>query len=452
MGSNGVHRIRGCLTRRAWWLAAAILGLLVNASAAAAAVTPADASAAVKSFILSHDHGCGRVTIVNTTATPTFFSEVIPTRPAGVDVSVTLSVSSPYLPRAAQARFLVSGATVYADDPIAGTLANGCTRDPSGPQDPLGWHALPYLDVAHGSFAASAGPQWRGAVINPKFAVAVPGDAGIALWAAKCTAATQTIHLTRTLYLLGPADSGTVTMAGFSRTRAQFGGVPVPFDLMQLRVNGQVAFTTTNPSGGSGQLSAAGLAAIRYGPNSFEVAVTKRATGPCNGRHSAQYAVEFAFSGLFHASTSGSTGPPSGSGTCLSSSCLGSTSVPITLTNNGPATILEPVVVTNWTFTEGNTVGTTSFTSDGAPCSAMTVDLHHYQVLCEGAPFVAGRTGTVNIMFTWETQPPQSGSPFHQTWSYAWSLAGTGGGTAASGTSIVTVCSPPGPMCSNPVS
>jgi len=402
---------------------------------------------------MSHDHGCGRVTIVQTIATPTFSSEVIPSRPAGFDVRVTLSVSSSlYLPPGVQAHFPVAGPTVYPDDPNAGALANGCAQDPSGPQTPLEWHALPYVDVNSGSFAVSAGPQWHGATVSPAFRVVIPGDSGFALWAPRCTAARQTVHFDRTLYLLGRADSGMVTMAGFSRTRTAFGGVPVPFSLMELRINGQVAFSTTNPAGGSGQLTGAGLHAIHYGPNQFEVVVTKRATGPCNAKHSVQYAVEFAFNGSFHADTSGSSGAASGSGGCLPFECSGSTTVPFTLSNKGPATILEPELVMNWTFIDPDTVAAPYFSADaGASCATTVIDSRHYQVICEGAPFAAGATATVHVTFSYSIPRPQSGV-VHEIWTDAWSFPGAYGGTSASGTGTVTTCKPPGPVCSPPAS
>jgi hypothetical protein len=241
-------------------------------------------------------------------------------------------------------------------------------------------------------------------------------------------------------------------MAGFSRTRTAFGGVPVPFKLMELRINGQVAFRTTNPSGGSGQLTHAGLEAIRYGPNQFEVVVTKHATGPCNGKHSVQYAVEFAFSGWFHADATGSSGPVSGSGGCTSSSCLGRTTIPFTLSNKGPATMLEPEFIINWTFTDPNTVD--YFTADGVLCPTTQIDSRHYQAICEGAPFAGGATGTIHLQFNWEVPPPQSGS-LHETWTYTWSFPGPGGyslsSIMATGTGSTTICSPPGPNCSAPV-
>jgi hypothetical protein len=308
-----------------------------------------------------------------------------------------------------------------------------------------------------GSFGASSGRQWHGAKVNPKFNVAIAGAAVPALWAPKCSPGRQTVHFTRTLYLLGPADDGTITMAGFSRTRTAFGGVPVPFSRMELRINGQVAYSTTNPSGGSGQLRPAGLAAIRFGPNQFEVVVSKRATGPCNGKHSHQYAVEFDFSGAFHSDVSGSVGQNDGTGQCGTGSCSGKTTIPFTLTNKGPATMLEPTLIMNWTFRSDNEVpseGPYSFRGDaGATCTTKQIDPRHYNVICEGSPFAGNAFAALHVSFDYETSGYDSSGNKRETWTYDWHFPGAySRGIAASGTGMVTICSPPGPSCAKPVS
>lgn len=63
---------------------AVAVGLLVFHTRPSLGASTPDAASAVDSFIMSHDHGCGRVKIIQTTATPTYSSEVIPSRPSRV--------------------------------------------------------------------------------------------------------------------------------------------------------------------------------------------------------------------------------------------------------------------------------------------------------------------------------------------------------------------------------
>jgi hypothetical protein len=204
-------------------------------------------------------------------------------------------------------------------------------------------------------------------------------------------------------------------------------------------------------------MTADGLKAIRFGANQFEVVVTKRATGRCNGKRGVQYAVEFAFNGAFHADAAGSTGPVTGTGGCGGDSCGGTTTVAFRLTNNGPATMLEPRIVMSWNFPDPDTVVAPYFSADAtARCITTMTDSRSYHVVCEGTPFPARATAVVHVKFSWLIPRPQSGV-VQETWSYMWSFPGAYGAfsqtpTSASGTRNVTVCAPPGPMCTAPTS
>src|SRR5581483_11994508 len=140
------------------------------------------------------------------------------------------------------------------------------------------------------------------------------------------------------------------------------------------------------------------------------------------------------------------SGAPSGAGSCLPVSCGGTTTIPFTVTNHGPATMLEPVLVINWTFHDANQAS--NFQADSGPCPTMQSDSTHYQTICEVAPFAAGATGTANVTFNWEAAASTSAAT-NETWTYTWSFAGGYGArsTPASGTGTVTICAPQGPGC-----
>jgi hypothetical protein len=118
--------------------------------------------------------------------------------------------------------------------------------------------------------------------------------------------------------------------------------------------------------------------------------------------------------------------------------------------------MLEPEIVMNWTFQADHTVeGPTFFSMGGNPCNTHEIDPRHYQVICEGGPFEGGRTKTPQLEFSWLIGPPDQSGVKRQAWTYTWSFPGSGvigRSNTASGTGEVTVCSPPGPNCSAPVS
>src|SRR4051794_2380185 len=275
-------------------------------------------------------------------ATPTPEAAVSFFRPRGYDVAVDGTTSSG---AAFRSRWLVSGGKASPQSIEAARLAAGCDDKASlSPPDALSWHRLPYIDPSTGEVSLRSSLAWGpGRILGPLVSNTRYGpglrEPMLPLWAAKCSSGVQTVRFTRTVWMLGPPQSARVSMASVSRNVG-----PAPFASMQLFVNGSlVARRLRGNSVLVGNLPPRALGRFVFGPNRLELIIVKKRTGSCNvSRRGRLVAVVFQLDAR-QVSRLTVTRPAPTSIKADPANPLAAATVPYTLTNNGPSTLLEPV-------------------------------------------------------------------------------------------------------------
>ncbi len=427
--------------------------LLVSVASRAGADPASDAAAKVSSLLESRVRGCPHVAVLSVMARATTPEEVTDTRPAGYDVSATVTNGG-----GVTAEFLVSSGQVYPDNSLAGALATGCRRDPPAPDGALEWHGLPYMDPSGGVIHIGSDGPWHGAQPNhrlPSFVAPIPEGDGTPVWTKVCARGTQTAHFRRTFYLLGRPDSLLVAISGVNA------GGRNPLTSATVLFNGHRVLTGSRPAGLTtltARLRKASLRSLRFGANHIDVLVDKTATGRCNGRSRHQIGVRFTFNGSFHSDTGGASLEIQSASLLCATECGGSFVLPFKFRVNGPSALLEPRFTLDVHFAEADQLVPPVSAQEGGigdgHCHESQLDRRTVELVCSWPPFLAGTVGrlTFSIVYGVKVRPP-----FKEIFTVRWHLPGQSSVSGpmahnAAGSRRVTVCFPRGPDCAAPVS
>jgi hypothetical protein len=413
---------------------------------------PAAAAHAVHKFIARHAQGCTGLAFHGLTAKPTRASEITDTRPAGYDV--TVKVSGAVEP----AEFLVGDGHVYPDDPVSGELALGCHKPPPVPRTALGWHALPYLNISAGVIQAGSDGAWPGAAVVkalPAITSQFPeGDSG-AIWGQTCTAAAQEVRFDRELELPGRPDS-----LSFLLTAVIRGDDAGPLSDVVVLINGHQVFASAKGIYyAAAQLDATALAAVRFGANDVTVIVRKPVSGACNISGGDQYGVHFTIAGRFHADAVGASLPGTGLVSCQATVCNGQATIPFTVSNDGPAEMLEPRFDAIFTFADRDEVDRPYFSAvqsglTGVRCHFNRIGPYKDHIFCDWSPFAPNARGTLELKFPYQLTRASKSAPVTQAWTVTWSFPGAYGSPSqdAGGTVPLIACAPVSATCPVPIS
>lgn len=362
---------------------------------------------------------------------PTSFRSVTPFRPAGFEVRV------PGVQGVNQESFtsdwLVAGGVVYPQNVPAARLADRCGTGDVSPAQPLDWHRLSYLDPDTGEIHIGTGPAWSGARVVEPLMPFVGGrplrDPVAPVWAPTCTKRAQTVRFTRSVFLLGPPGKLDLTVANVSRGVSRW-----PFSTMRVLLNGQTIFRKDTPGDGGGAFPAELLQEIQTGSNRLDVIMRKRRTGSCNGTRRRQIGVVVALDGQQAWNLSVDRPPPQTVTTREQQ--FPDVSVPYTLTNAGPSTLLEPVLVLQTTFSSALvTALSQAFTAGGVCPSSDEPSTGTYRLVCGLGPLGPGDRSvvTARVLGRPTNQPP----PYLLAWRTLWDFNGVQGESPGS------LCFPP---------
>ena len=229
-------------------------------------------------------------------------------------------------------------------DPMAGEINRRCGDDPGKPGSPFEWRSLPYFGGYDQAFLyLITSKRWDRAKQVTKHLPNTTGsqdwgEVGGYVWRGECDPGSDSVRLTRTVFLPGRPFDGADIRAGVNTLGGVFGPNARPVTEVQVLLNGQ-RILQVNKRGDAFDFGDVPARLFRHGANKVVIEAEKRKTGKCNkGRSSTLVGVEFSLYATYGSDLAVEV-PEDGV-----SNAFG-IDVPFTVVNNGPSGIPEAAML-----------------------------------------------------------------------------------------------------------